>query len=93
MRHELVYTSTFVRASRRMLSRHPDVVGEFQVTLATLAANPFHPSLRTHKPRGRLKECFACSAGYDLRIIFRFVTAGGKKAVFLQTVGTHDEVY
>ena len=36
---------------------------------------------------------WACSAGYDLRVIFRPVKHAGKPAILLESVGTHDEVY
>jgi mRNA-degrading endonuclease YafQ of YafQ-DinJ toxin-antitoxin module len=34
------------------------------------ALDAAHASLRTHKLRGSLAGCWACSAGYDLRIVF-----------------------
>ena len=36
---------------------------------------------------------WACSAGYDLRIVFKFVECQGTEAILLLTVGTHEEVY
>lgn len=38
---------------------------------------------------------WACSAGYDLRILFEFVPSpqGGEDDLFLIEIGTHDEVY
>jgi mRNA interferase YafQ len=42
---------------------------------------------------GSLEGFWACSAGYDLRIIFRFVSREGKEAILLETIGTHEEVY
>ena len=58
-----------------------------------LAEDAFHPQLQTHKLRGKLRGSWACSAGYDLRIVFRFVEHEGTEAILLETVGTHDEVY
>jgi mRNA-degrading endonuclease YafQ of YafQ-DinJ toxin-antitoxin module len=51
--------------------------------------------LETHKLKGKLSGPWACSVGYDLRIIFDFVkTEKGKEDdVFLIEIGTHDEVY
>jgi mRNA-degrading endonuclease YafQ of YafQ-DinJ toxin-antitoxin module len=49
----------------------------------------FHPYLRTHKLTGSLQGSLACSAGYDLRIVFSFVKHKGKEAVLLETIGTH----
>jgi len=49
--------------------------------------------LRTHKLKAPLADSWACSAGYDVRIVFTFVEWEGHEAVLLQTVGTHEEVY
>ncbi|MFN6297202.1 MAG: plasmid stabilization protein, partial [Microcystis sp.] len=35
----------------------------------------------------------ACNAGYDLRIIFKFVDHENQQAILLESLGTHDEVY
>jgi mRNA-degrading endonuclease YafQ of YafQ-DinJ toxin-antitoxin module len=43
--------------------------------------------------KGKLAKSWACSAGYDLRIVFQFVTHGSQEAILLEAVGTHDEVY
>jgi hypothetical protein len=40
-----------------------------------------------------LNRRLACSAGFDLRIVFQFVEYQGADAILLQTVGTHDAVY
>jgi mRNA-degrading endonuclease YafQ of YafQ-DinJ toxin-antitoxin module len=49
--------------------------------------------LKAHKLKGSLEGSWACSAGYDLRIVFRFVPWEGKEAILLETIGTHEEVY
>ena len=49
--------------------------------------------LKTHKRKGELAGSWACSAGYDLRILFEFVQHEGAEAILLHTIGTHDEVY
>jgi mRNA-degrading endonuclease YafQ of YafQ-DinJ toxin-antitoxin module len=61
--------------------------------LELLEEDAFHPSLRTHKLKGRLADRWACSAGYDLRILFRFVVHEEAEAILLLTVGGHEEVY
>lgn len=58
-----------------------------------LGTEPFQARLKTHKLKGELKDSYACSAGYDLRIIFKFVEYEQKQAILLESIGTHDEVY
>jgi addiction module RelE/StbE family toxin len=93
LNHLLVYTPSFIRAARRLTARTPRLAEDLKAAIELLESNPFAPSLRSHKLKGELKEYWACSAGYDLRIVLRFGLSNGHKAVFLQTVGTHDEVY
>ena len=63
------------------------------MTLELLAADAFHPRLKTHKLKGKLVGSWACSAGYDLRMVFQFVKHGRQEAILLEGIGTHDEVY
>lgn len=64
-----------------------------RAALESLAEDAFHAALKTHKLKGDLAGLWACSAGYDLRIVFEFVLHEGAEALLLQSVGTHDEVY
>ena len=53
----------------------------------------FSPKLRTHKLKGNLEGCYACSAGYDLRIVFRIIKINDKEFIFLESMGSHTDVY
>lgn len=66
---------------------------DIQQALELLAEDAFHPRLRTHKLKAKLEGSWACSVGYDLRIVFTFVQDEGVEAILLETVGTHEEVY
>jgi mRNA interferase YafQ len=92
---ELLWSNTFRRAFRRLLKRQPHVRADIEATLRLLQANPFAPQLATHKLKGRLAGVWACSAGYDLRILFEFVPnpERAEEDIFLIEIGTHDEVY
>jgi mRNA-degrading endonuclease YafQ of YafQ-DinJ toxin-antitoxin module len=63
------------------------------LSLSLLEDDAFAQMLRTHKLTGILKGSWACSAGYDVRIIFSFVKQCGKECILLETIGSHDEVY
>ena len=93
MKRLLLPSTAFVRSARRLARKHPQAASELQVTLELLAEDAFHPQLKTHKLKGRLAASWACSAGYDLRIIFQFVKHKGADAILLEGVGSHDEVY
>jgi mRNA-degrading endonuclease YafQ of YafQ-DinJ toxin-antitoxin module len=93
MNHVLLRTTAFVRDARRMLRKRPELADPLLQTLRLLQTNPYAAVLKTHRLKGKLKDSWACSAGYDLRIVFSFTKHGGKPAILLETVGTHDEVY
>lgn len=93
MRRLLLRSTAFVRAARRLVKKHPETGPILHAALDALAEDAFDPSLKTHKLTGELAGSWACSAGYDLRIVFEFVQHQGAEAILLQTVGTHDEVY
>jgi mRNA-degrading endonuclease YafQ of YafQ-DinJ toxin-antitoxin module len=61
--------------------------------IGKLQNDAFDPRLKTHKLKGEMAGRWAASAGYDLRIIFRFVQHDGREAILLLSVGSHDDVY
>ena len=93
MRRLLLRSAAFVRAARRLVKKHPEVTPILQAALEALAEDAFQPTMKTHKLKGELAGSWACSVGYDLRIVFEFIQHEGAEAILLQTVGTHDEVY
>jgi mRNA-degrading endonuclease YafQ of YafQ-DinJ toxin-antitoxin module len=93
MRRELLRSPAFARDLRAWLKSRPGTAAASEATLQQLSEDAFHPSLRTHKLRGSLAGCWACSAGYDLRIVFDFVQHNGAEATLLLALGTHDQVY
>ena len=91
----LIWGSTFLRAFRRTVKRHPELRRDIEETLRLLAEDPFATELATHKLKGKLAGSWACSVGYDLRIVFDFVKSsrGQEDEILLIEIGTHDEVY
>lgn len=90
---KLVLSKTFVRDAKRFLKNNPNFEQIVKLTLKLMEEDIFNPKLKTHRLKGKLKNSFACSAAYDLRIVFEFVDQDGETAILLQTLGTHDEVY
>ena len=92
---ELLWSNTFRRALRRTIKRQPHLLSDIEAALRLLQEDPFASQLATHKLKGRLAGIWACSAGYDLRILLEFVPnpQGGEDDLFLVEIGTHDEVY
>ena len=93
MRRTLLRSPAFGRDLRRWLKSRPDTAASVETTLEQLSVNAAHPTLRTHKLRGLLADCWACSAGYDLRVVFEYTQHEGAEAILLLALGTHDQVY
>ena len=77
------------------MRKRPELQNDVAEVLRLLVIDPFSYQLETHKLKGKLSGSWACSAGYDLRIVFDFVKTenDGEEDVFLLAIGTHDEVY
>ena len=93
MNRVLIQSPAFVRGARRFVKKHPASAGGIRSTLRLLAQDAFDPRLRTHRLKGTLANCWASSAGYDLRIVFEFVQQSGAEAILLLSIGAHEEVY
>ena len=91
----LIWGKTFVRTFKQAAKKYPALKREIEDTLRLLQENPFASQLATHKLKGKLAESWACSVGYDLRIVFDLVKSSGRQEddILLLEIGTHDEVY
>ncbi|MBF0105873.1 MAG: type II toxin-antitoxin system mRNA interferase toxin, RelE/StbE family [Deltaproteobacteria bacterium] len=93
MKRKLLKSTSFIRASKKLIKKSPVVAEDLFLCLRQLEEDAFHPSLKTHKLKGVLDGSLAASVGYNLRIIFSLVDYQGFESILLQTIGTHDEVY
>lgn len=90
---KLLRSTSFIRAAQRTVKKYPHIAKDIQATLELLSEDAFNPLLKTHKLKGELKGSWACSVSYELRIIFKFAEYKRQKAILLETMGTHEEVY
>lgn len=92
---KLVWSSKFTRSAKKLARQKRGLLNAIEVALRHLEEEPYHPKLRTHKLSGEFEGCWACSAGYDLRIIFEFVRPRkeAEMEIHLLNIGTHNEVY
>lgn len=91
---KVMASTEFLRAVKR-LRKNPDLKARIDRAVKQLADDAHHPSLHTHPLTGELNGNWACSAAYDLRILFRFVRdpETNEQYILLGDVGTHDQVY
>lgn len=86
----IAFSAAFHRSFKRIYRNQPARQAIFQQKVTLFISDPFHPQLRTHKLSGKLKDFYAFSIEYDIRIICYFVS--GTEVIF-EDIGTHDEVY
>lgn len=91
----LVLSKSFQKSYKKFIAKKPALKSLIQSALVKLEENPFLPELRTHKLSGNLFGLYACSCGYDCRIIFSFEKDEKSKdeIILLIDIGTHNEVY
>ncbi len=91
----LIWSNAFSRSLKKCIRRKPDLHSDVAEVLRLLVLDPFDSKLETHKLKGKLSGSWACSVGYDFRIVFDFVNEekGKKDNILLLSIGTHDEVY
>ena len=92
---KLVLSSSFKRAFKGLIRRRPAIEKRLAERLKLLSSDPFHPSLKTHRLKGKLSGAWACTVEYDCRIVFNFQNNPdtGEEEILLIDLGSHDEVY
>jgi len=92
---ELVLTPHFKKAYRKFVRRNVNLQTRIENTLEQMKLDVFATSLNTHKLSGDLSDLYACSCGFDCRIVFTIETdkETGKEVIILLNIGKHDDVY
>ncbi len=91
----LVLASSFKRAFKSLIRQKPEMEEKIAARLELLVNDPFDPSLKTHKLKGKLSGAWACTVEYDCRIVFNFKKYSDSdiEEILLIDIGSHDEVY
>jgi mRNA interferase YafQ len=90
---KLVLSSSFERSYRKFTKHDPEIKAAIQSALSAMEQDVFSSRLKTHKLSGNLYGLFACSCGYDCRIIFSVEKRKNEEVIILIDIGTHDEAY
>jgi len=88
---EILYTDSYLKRAKKFIKKHPDLVSQYGKTLKLLEINPYHPSLRLHKLRGKLSELYAVSINISYRVTIIFLIEDDR--IIPVDIGSHDEVY
>lgn len=91
MSYRIIYTPGYNKQATRFIRKHPDLIPQYEKVLRLLEIDPFHPSLRLHRFKGRLSELHSVSINISYRITLELVVQGHE--IVPIDVGSHDEVY
>ena len=94
-KRKLVLSKSFNKSYKKFIGKKPTLKPYIENALISLEGDAFSSSLKTHKLSGNLYGYFACSCGYDCRIVFSIEKDLKNKTeiILLIDIGTHDEVY
>jgi mRNA-degrading endonuclease YafQ of YafQ-DinJ toxin-antitoxin module len=91
MAYKLIFVESYTRRAIRFIRKHPEVRRQYEKTLQLLELDPFHPSLRLHKLKGRLSDLHSVSINLSYRITLEFLIEG--QTIIPIDIGSHDDVY
>ena len=83
MRRSLISTSKFEKSYRKFVRRNNFIQTTIDDALKQLEEDAFEPNLSTHKLYGNLFGLFACSCGYDCRIVFSIQKGSDSKKEYI----------
>jgi mRNA-degrading endonuclease YafQ of YafQ-DinJ toxin-antitoxin module len=83
------FASRFEKKLWTFHSRHPEFSDDVEAAVMAIATDPHAPTLKTHRLRGALADCFASRLSREYRIVF---VLAADRVTFID-IGTHDDVY
>ena len=88
---KLEFINHYNKKVKKILKKHPELIGKYKKTIKLLEKNYQDPSLKLHKLHGKLKDFHSVSVNYEFRIILILKVIADK--IVLIDIGTHDEMY
>ncbi|MCL4550742.1 MAG: type II toxin-antitoxin system mRNA interferase toxin, RelE/StbE family [Bacteroidetes bacterium] len=91
--NKLVLSPHFKKAYKKIVGKNSLLKEQIDSSIKLLEIDLYDARLKTHKLSGELFGCYACSCGYDCRIVFTVEEDNNVQTILLITIGTHDEIY
>ena len=88
---KLLSTLTYEKKLEKFKKKHPNLKNQYEKTLLTLTIDPYHPSLRLHKLKGKLQDYYSVSINLQYRIMLDFIIQEDK--IILIDIDKHDYLY
>jgi len=87
--YKLIFVESYLKKEKIFVKKHPELIERYKKVLRLLELNPFHPSLRLHNLKGKLKEYRSVYISLSYRIILKIK----RDELILLDIGHHEEVY
>lgn len=84
------FSPDFIKLLKKIKKTDKTLVAQVNKQLKLFQLQPQHPSLRTHKLTGKMKNRWSISLSKSLRTIYLLLESD--EAYFI-AIGTHDKVY
>ncbi len=91
MSYKIIRTDEYFKKLKKFIKKHPDVLDKYAKTIELLEIDPYHPSLRLHKLKGKLQEYHSISITMQYRVVIDFIIK--ENEIIPIDIGTYDEVY
>ena len=91
MNYKIVRTDEYFKKLKKFIKKHPEVLDRYIKTIELLTIDPYHPSLRLHKLKGKLRAYYSVSINMKYRVVIDFVIRDNE--IIPIDIGTHEEVY
>ncbi len=89
--YKIVFTESYIKRAKKFARKYPELLTQYRKTLQLLELNPGHPSLRLHKPEGKLSDYYSVSINVTYRITIDFYIR--ERKIIPIDVGKHEDEY
>ncbi len=84
------FSPDFIKILKKIKLTDKTLIDQVNKQLKLFQLHPQHPSLRTHKLTGKMKNRWSISLSKSLRMIYILLE---KNEAYFIAIGTHDKVY
>lgn len=86
---KIFLSPNFEKSLVKFVKLHPELKRVLNKVLLLLKNDVNAISLQVHKLHGRLANSYGCKINYKYRLVFSY----DDNLIYLESIGTHDEIY
>lgn len=91
MKYKIRYTKSYLQRAGKFIKKRPDLESQYEKTLKLLEVNPYHPSIRLHRLKGKMNDLHSVSINIQYQITLYCIFKDNQ--ILPVSVGSHVEVY